>query len=182
MTGLQNGSDHPNEFGPGGPRVLVVEDNRVNQTVAVEFLEKFGYRADVAHNGREAIEAVARQPYAAVFMDCQMPELDGFAATRQIREWESRQQPTPDKLRGQRIPIIAMTASTTPGDRERCLEAGMDDYLPKPVRAEHLQAVLQRWIPGSWTATETPQNNAQNAIPEPAVEQAMTGGNYNSRR
>ncbi len=151
----------PNECEPRGLRVLVVEDNRVSQTVAVDLLEKLGYRADVVRNGREAVEAVSRQPYAAVFMDCQMPELDGFAATQQIREREARRQSAPDAPGGQRIPIIAMTGSTTPGNRERCLEAGMDDYLSKPLRAEQLQAVLQRWIRDPQTGVATPQKDAR---------------------
>lgn len=123
-------------------RVLVVEDNLVNQKVAVRLLEKFGYGADVAANGREAIDAVARQLYAAVLMDCQLPEVDGFTATEQIRAYEAGRQE-----RG-RLPIIAMTTNVMPGDRERCLAAGMDDYLSKPVHAEQMRAVLRRWIPG----------------------------------
>jgi CheY-like chemotaxis protein len=138
-------------------RVLVVEDNIVNQKVAAKMLEREGYRVDVAANGQEAVEAVAQIPYALVFMDCQMPEMDGYDATRAIREHEaSRIQhgvqdekgATMDARGGTlRVPVIAMTANAMDGDRERCLEAGMDDYIAKPVRREDLEAVLARWQP-----------------------------------
>ena len=145
-------------------RVLVAEDNFVNQKVAANLLEREGYRVDVAANGLEAVEAVARFPYALIFMDCQMPELDGFDATRLIREreaeagvWavdsrvnpETQDSPLSTKSTApRRVPIIAMTANALKGDRERCLEAGMDDYLTKPVRREALAAALARWFPG----------------------------------
>jgi CheY-like chemotaxis protein len=120
------------------PRVLIAEDNPVNQRVAKRLLEHLGLRADIASNGHEVIESLARQAYALVLMDCQMPELDGFEATARIRSAEDE---------GYRIPIIAMTASAMRGDRERCLEAGMDDYVSKPVRIEALRDVLERWLP-----------------------------------
>jgi two-component system cell cycle sensor histidine kinase/response regulator CckA len=124
-------------------RVLVVEDNIVNQKVAAKMLEREGYRVDVAANGQEAVEAVAQIPYALVFMDCQMPEMDGYDATRAIREHEA----SLIKRGAPRVPIIAMTANAMQGDRERCLEAGMDDYVAKPVRREDLAALLVRWQP-----------------------------------
>ncbi|HYE75097.1 MAG TPA: response regulator [Blastocatellia bacterium] len=116
-------------------RILLAEDNVVNQKVATRVLARFGYRADVAGNGLEAIAAIKRQRYDIVFMDVQMPEMDGLEATRQIcAEWpETRPR------------IIAMTANAIQGDREECLAAGMDDYISKPVRIEELKAVLERW-------------------------------------
>jgi len=119
-------------------RVLVAEDNPVNQIVATEMLRRLGCRADVVGNGREAVEAMSRLPYDLVFLDCHMPEMDGFDACRAIREAEPP---------GQHTPVIAMTASALKGDRERCLAAGMDDYLPKPVRLADLSNAIQQWLP-----------------------------------
>jgi signal transduction histidine kinase/DNA-binding response OmpR family regulator len=127
---------------PAGPRarVLVAEDNPVNQRVAVRMLARLGLGADVASDGREAVQSFGRQPYALVLMDCQMPELDGFQATARIRASEGP---------GQRTPIIAMTASAMRGDRERCLAAGMDDYIAKPVRIDDLRMAVERWLPAT---------------------------------
>ncbi|HXI89103.1 MAG TPA: response regulator, partial [Blastocatellia bacterium] len=116
-------------------RILLAEDNLVNQKVAGRILERMGYRADVAANGLEALAALRRQTYDVVFMDVHMPEMDGIEATREIcLKWGPAERPR----------IIAMTASAMQGDREKCLEAGMDDYVSKPVRVEELQAALER--------------------------------------
>jgi CheY-like chemotaxis protein len=119
-------------------RVLVAEDNPVNRRVAAAFLDRLGYSADFASNGREAIDALTRQPYDTVLMDVQMPEIDGVQATREIcRRWPE----------GARPRIIAMTASATAEDRRQCLEAGMDDYLIKPVMPQKLIDALGRCSP-----------------------------------
>jgi two-component system, sensor histidine kinase and response regulator len=116
-------------------KILVVEDNAVNQKVAVRMLAKSGFRADVAGNGIEALKAISLVPYDIVFMDCQMPEMDGFEATSQIRRLDG-----PDKHRV----IIAMTANALQGDREKCLAAGMDDYISKPIRLTDLESAIAR--------------------------------------
>ncbi|GAC1531281.1 MAG: hypothetical protein NVS3B12_07020 [Acidimicrobiales bacterium] len=117
--------------------LLVVEDNVVNQKVAARILENMGYRVDVAANGLEALSALDHVPYAAVLMDCQMPEMDGFEATGKIRRSEGE---------GRHTPIIAMTAGASRDDEARCMAAGMDDYVTKPVRNAELARVLRRWI------------------------------------
>lgn len=118
-------------------RILLAEDNAVNQKVALAMLGRMGYRADVAGNGLEAIEALRRQGYDVVLMDVQMPEMGGLEAARQIcEEWPQ----------GKRPRLIAMTAGAMEGDREKCLEAGMDDYISKPVKMEALQAGLERCV------------------------------------
>ncbi|NJO82057.1 MAG: response regulator, partial [Blastochloris sp.] len=122
-----------------GP-ILVVEDNATNQRVTVRTLERLGYWADVAANGQEALAAVKRIPYRLILMDCHMPVMDGFAATAAIRDYEGV---------GRHTPIIALTANALAGERERCLAAGMDDYLAKPIPPNTLQATLVRWIGAS---------------------------------
>ena len=119
------------------PLVLVVEDHQINCVVAKAMLTKRGIRSATAQNGREAVEMAAANDYSAILMDCQMPETDGYEATRLIRAGEALSS---------RIPIIAVTAHTMRGDRERCLAAGMDDYLSKPIQSADLDAVVQRWI------------------------------------
>jgi PAS domain S-box-containing protein len=118
-------------------RILIAEDNPINQRVAARMIEKLGHTADVVGNGVEALDAVARRNYHVILMDCQMPEMDGFETTSAIRRRFGQQSG---------VRIIAMTAHAMKGDRERCLEAGMDDYITKPVRSEELAATLERWL------------------------------------
>lgn len=138
---------------PRHGRLLVVEDNPVNRKVLLRQLERLGYRADAVADGMEALVVLRAVPYDAVLMDCQMPEMDGYEATRRIREMESRRREQLERMLPEetvstpcRTVIIAITAHAMQGDREKCLEAGMDDYIAKPVRAEDLQEVLERWL------------------------------------
>lgn len=133
------------------PIVLVAEDNPVNQKVAANMIEKLGYRVNVAANGREAVESLSRIPYALVFMDCQMPEMDGFEAARAIRNQEERLRRAGHKP--PHLPIIAMTANAMQKDRDRCQAAGMNDFLSKPVTSKALAAVLTRWLPHEQSPT-----------------------------
>ena len=123
--------------------ILLAEDNPINQKVAVKMIEKLGYRVDVAGNGLEAIEALERIPYGLVFMDCQMPEMDGIEATMAIRKRETQDR---SGIRP-RVPIVAMTANAMQEDRDRCQKAGMDDFVSKPVNSPQLQDVIRRWLP-----------------------------------
>ncbi len=133
---------HPAAFASVEPsgfrvrRILVTEDNPVNQLIARSHLERLGFEVDVADNGLEALAAIERERYDLVFMDCQMPMLDGYEATRRIRE----------RLGGRPLPVIALTAHDLASDREKCLEAGMDDYMAKPLYEDNLHAVLDRWL------------------------------------
>jgi len=136
-------------------RVLLVEDNAVNQQVATAMLEQLGARVDVAADGKEALEQVALLPYDLIFMDCEMPEMDGYAATAEIRRREDG---------GRRIPIVAMTAHAMEGDREQCLAAGMDDYITKPVSPAAIGAVVRRWV-----RTSGARNTAAPAETQPAA-------------
>lgn len=119
--------------------LLVAEDNPVNQKVAVRMIERLGYGVDVVQDGLQALEALSKSSYAAVLMDVQMPNMDGYEATKEIRRRQG-------EVSDQRTPIIAMTANAMEGDREKAIEVGMDDYLSKPVRQEQLAEVLKRWI------------------------------------
>jgi CheY-like chemotaxis protein len=146
------------DFPPEKPRTkgraLVVEDNMVNQRVIVQMIEKRGYAVDVASNGLEALDQLSRTTYDLVLMDCQMPEMDGYEATREIRRLEGSSRHTT---------IVAVTANAMVGDREKCMDAGMDDYLSKPVKMEALDAMLNRWF---WDDAEN-----KSAIEEPAINE-----------
>lgn len=148
-------------------RVLIAEDNTVNQMVEVHMLEKLGVQVNVALNGVAAIEACKRTHYDLVLMDCQMPDMDGFAATRAILESEP--------ARGSaHVPIVAVTASTMQGDREKCLAAGMDDYIAKPFRLDQIRALLARWVPSSPSSPPTAEapaaSNRESAIDKSFLE------------
>lgn len=125
-------------------KVLLVDDNSINQFLGIRFLKRLGCEPDVASSGREAIALVQKNCYDLILMDCQMPDIDGFAATQEIRQGERR------SVSGRtRVPIIALTANVMPGDRERCLAAGMDDYLSKPMQLDALQALFIKWCSSS---------------------------------
>ena len=120
-------------------RVLLVEDSPINQKVFSKYLQKMNLTADVCNNGKEALSAINDMDYDLAFMDCQMPVMDGYTATEEIRKWEQKNGLT-------RLPIIALTAKVMPGDREACLQAGMDDYLAKPTQQKPLAAMLLKWL------------------------------------
>jgi two-component system, sensor histidine kinase len=119
--------------------VLLVEDNIVNQTVTKGMLQRFGVTVDTASDGEQAFRLHAGQQYDVILMDCQMPTMDGFETTRRLRKKEEQEQ-------ARHTPIIALTANAMEGDRERCIAAGMDDYLAKPINREALVRCLQRWL------------------------------------
>jgi CheY-like chemotaxis protein len=131
-------SETPVERGAKLIRVLLVDDNIVNQRLAARLLQKLGCEVSVASSGRDALDRLALHSQDLIIMDCQMPDLDGYQATRQIREREGATRHTP---------IVAMTAYAMRGDRERCLAAGMDDYYSKPVTGDDFIEMLERWGP-----------------------------------
>jgi signal transduction histidine kinase/CheY-like chemotaxis protein len=143
-------------------RILLVEDNRVNQELGIGMLQSMGCAADVAADGQAAVEACANHSYDLVLMDCMMPLMDGYEATRQIRARETGEN---------RTPIVAMTANAMKGDRELCLAAGMDDYLAKPFSIEQLDRVLRQWLPasGSGSSSAAPGDGSDRAANSPAA-------------
>ncbi|MBV9580592.1 MAG: response regulator [Chloroflexi bacterium] len=148
---------------PTGPRILVAEDTTINQLVARRMLERLGCHVDVVSNGQEALDALASIPYALVLMDVQMPEMDGFEATAQIRQREA--------LAGQHTTVVAMTANAMKGDRERALAAGMDDYLSKPIRLGDLELVLNKWVPPEPAADNVISDDVEDWLAEPYLQE-----------
>lgn len=170
-------------------RILVADDHQVNQQLGVLLVERLGYRADVVGNGVEVLEAISRIPYDLILMDCQMPEMDGYEATKKIREAENQNgEGKGETLEGKsenpkeeiitshfslstsyssHVPIIALTANAMPGDRDKCLKAGMDDYLSKPLRPEELAGVFARWLPQQAQRTSR-QEEAATSTPPPS--------------
>jgi CheY-like chemotaxis protein len=144
-------------------RILLTEDNPVNQEVAHFMLQKFGCSVDIANNGKEALQAVGEKTYDLVLMDCMMPEMDGYAATAEIRRRQA----------GGRLPyfpIIALTANAIEGDREKCLVAGMDDYLSKPFNADSLLRVIKPWLKNAVLSNnQTPLTSAAITPIDPAI-------------
>ena len=137
-------------------RVLVVEDNPINQRVAVILVNKMGFTADVANDGSEALNLINGNDYELILMDCQMPVMDGFEATRAIR---SLDRPIA------KVPIIAVTANVMEGQRDKCLEAGMNDYLPKPINRELLSKTIEKWAPKKGPqSAETPNTPTITAL------------------
>ena len=164
-------------------RVLLVDDNAINQKVAVRILQQMSYQPEVAANGREALEAIERQPVDFIFMDVMMPEMDGLEATRRIRQNQMGGQ----KHYQSRIIIVAMTAHAMQGDREKCLASGMDDYLAKPIRPKDVRAMIEKW--GGKVALDSnppPPAAAVDTPEEPPVDMSrvndLTDGNLDSLR
>jgi len=154
-------------------RILLVEDNITNQKVALNILKRFGYNADAVSNGKEAVKVLGMIPYDIVLMDCQMPEMDGYEATGEIRTSES-------KVLDHRVPIIAMTANAMKGDRGKCLEAGMDDYLCKPVNPQELNDILEKWIAKQdssllYEATNSDKEPVQNIFDKASLLDRLMG-------
>jgi CheY-like chemotaxis protein len=131
-----NEPEHIGHEGETMPRILLVEDNPVNQMVAQSMVSKMGYEVVIANNGQEAVDAIKSEDIDLVLMDCHMPVMDGFEATEQIR----------NHLNGKTLPIIAMTADASISDRDRCINAGMDDHLPKPIKIDVLRAAIENWL------------------------------------
>jgi CheY-like chemotaxis protein/HPt (histidine-containing phosphotransfer) domain-containing protein len=179
VSGSQGDGLRGKSGAPGEPRigltVLVVDDDEVNQFVTVERVRRFGYDVVTASNGEQAVAAVGRETLAAVLMDCQMPVLDGYQATRQIRAQEAP---------GTRLPIIALTAHATAGDRDKVLAAGMDDYLTKPIRTEALRSALERFARGreSSSRPSVPDLTAKEHAKEHAQEVELSAGTRRSAK
>jgi len=170
-------------------RILLCDDNAINQKVASRILQSIGYQSDIAGNGREALDALDKKAYDLIFMDVMMPEMDGLEATRAIRERQKDRAAHPNYPA--RIVIVAMTAQAMQGDREKCLAAGMDDYLAKPILPKDVRATIERWGPQSVPAAAPAASAPKIDAPEPAVEEPpvemdrmndLTDGNADSLR
>lgn len=174
-------------------RILVADDHQVNQQLAVLMLQRLGLRADVVGNGKEALEALQGMEYSVILMDCQMPEMDGYEATKEIRRREAENKEKGEVISQPRetrydqrdtshLPIIAMTANAMPGDREKCLAAGMDDYMSKPLKAGIVEKVLSKWLQSSLLPLEASdhcpaqdiQGNAQHAPADDSCSERAT--------
>jgi CheY-like chemotaxis protein/HPt (histidine-containing phosphotransfer) domain-containing protein len=140
--------------------LLLADDNPINQKVGLSVLHKLGYRSDIANNGREVLTALEQKAYDILFLDVQMPEMDGLEAARQIcQRWPAEKRPR----------IVAMTGNALTGDREKCLQAGMDDYISKPVRIAELQAAIERWGPMRSRKTDTAFLSRLKTVPPEAL-------------
>ncbi|UCH90536.1 MAG: response regulator, partial [Nitrospirota bacterium] len=142
--------------------ILAADDHPVNQELVSLLVKKLGHQVELVSNGKEALKALQRKNFALVLMDCQMPEMDGYEATRAIREWEGQERHTP---------IIALTAAAMTGDREKCLDAGMDDYLTKPIQPENLRDAFLRWLPHPKENEMSPPNNESPSDPQKSVSE-----------
>ncbi|MCP4677223.1 MAG: response regulator [Deltaproteobacteria bacterium] len=156
------------EIRRGAVRILLAEDNIINQQVALGILRKLGLSADTVATGAEAVDALKEKPYDLVLMDCQMPEMDGYEATARIRDPNS-------EVDNHNVPIIAVTANVMQGDRDKCMEAGMDDYLPKPVNPKDLADTIEKWLPDrkeveeEMCESQETESSAPNVEEEPAA-------------
>jgi CheY-like chemotaxis protein len=176
--------------------VLLAEDHPVNQQVARSMLEMLGCRVDVVNDGSRVLEAIARDSYDVIFLDCHMPKLDGFATAQAIRAWETGKKVTGETQQdGQtaapvdarspsspvraHLPLIALTASAMPGDRERCLAAGMDDYVTKPFTRQQLSTLLQKWLPEKAISTRHTLERILDAAALDHIRELEHGSNAN---
>ncbi len=166
----------PLDAGHPGARVLLVEDNRVNREVALRMLGNLGIDVAVAKDGEEAVARVAADRFDLILMDCQMPLMDGYEATRAIRDWELRTGQAAEP----RIPIVAMTANALQGDREKCLDCGMDDYISKPIKREVLNAALDRWLTRHAVPTRAFKPDSDVAAPASASKSPAIAPDSNS--